>query len=113
MSAVDYGNILRMKWNICKTKLHNLTRKDANRELNEREKVLQDIQDLGMLIIEKPSLIGQMENERRAEWASKGGNIGHGFVDMRRIFVQRTQLSWTGLYGKAPWPRERKVWDKV
>ena len=28
-----------------------------------------------------------------------------------KIYVQRTQLSWIGLYGKEPWPRERKVWE--
>jgi hypothetical protein len=39
--------------------------------------------------------------------------IGHGIIEMRAKYVQRTELSWTGLYGKEPWPRERKVWEKA
>ena len=113
MRTIDYGNILRTKWNIWKTKMYDLTRKGAGRELKEREKILRNIQDLNMPIIEKSSRIGQMKNERRTERTPQGENIDHGFVDMRGKYVQRTQLSWTGLYGKEPWPRERKVWEKV
>jgi len=113
MNTIDYGNILKTKWNMCKTKIYDLTRKVAIRELKEKEKVLCDIQDLSMPIIEKSSRIGQMKNERRAEWTPQGENIDHGLVDIRGKYVQRTQLSWTGLYGKEPWPREQKVWNKV
>ena len=34
-------------------------------------------------------------------------------VEMRGKYVLRPRLSWTGLYGKEPWPRERKLWEKV
>ena len=87
MSTIDYNNILKTKWNICKTKIYDLTRKGAIRELKEREKVLRDIQDLSMPIIEKSSRIGQMKNERRTEWTPQGENIDHGFVDMRGKYV--------------------------
>jgi hypothetical protein len=40
-------------------------------------------------------------------------NIDNGLVDMRGKYVLRPRLSWTGLYGKEPWPRERKQWEKV
>ena len=113
MNTIDYGDILRTKWNVCKAKIYGLTRKGASRELKERGKLLSNIQDLNMPVIEKSSHTEQMKNERRAEWTPQGENIDHGFVDMRGKYVQRTQLSWTGLYGKEPWPRERKVWEKV
>ena len=113
MNTIDYGNILKTKWNVWKVKMYDLTRKGASGELKEREKVLRNIQDLKMPIIEKSSRIEQMKNERRTEFTPQGENIDNGFVDMRGKYVQRTQLSWTGLYGKQPWPRERKVWEKV
>jgi hypothetical protein len=40
-------------------------------------------------------------------------NIDNGSVDLRGKYVLRPRLSWTGLYGKEPWPRERKQWEKV
>jgi hypothetical protein len=40
-------------------------------------------------------------------------SIDRGFTNRRGRYVLRPRLSWTGLYGKAPWPRERKQWEKV
>jgi hypothetical protein len=34
-------------------------------------------------------------------------------VPMRGNYVLRPRLSWTGLYGKEPWPKERKQWEKI
>ena len=33
-------------------------------------------------------------------------NIDNGSVDMRGKYGLRTRPSWTGVYGKEPWPRE-------
>jgi hypothetical protein len=38
---------------------------------------------------------------------------GNDFADVHAKYVLRVRLSWTGLYGKAPWPRERKQWEKI
>jgi hypothetical protein len=113
MNTIGYSEIFWTKWNACKAKIFGLTRKNASRERNERENIFCNIQDLNMPVIENSFHTGQMKNERRAEWTPQGENIDHGFVDMRAKYVQRTQLFWTGLYGKEPWPRERKVWEKV
>jgi hypothetical protein len=113
MNPIGYGNILKTKWNIWKTKMYALARKGAGLGLKEREKVLRNLQDLNMPNIEKPFRIEQVKNERRTEWTLQEENIDNGYVDMGGKYVQRTQLSWTGLYGKAPWPKERKLWEKI
>ena len=40
-------------------------------------------------------------------------NTDNGFANMRGKYVLRTRPSWTGVYVKEPWPRERKIWEKV
>jgi hypothetical protein len=52
------------------------------------------------------------KKDRPNEWASLK-TIDNSSVDIRGNYVLRPRLSWTGLYGKAPWPRERKQWEKV
>jgi len=112
MNTGGYGSMLTTKWNICKAKLYALAREGLCLERKAREKVLRDFEALNMPIIEKPSGIDRMQNQRHSEWTLQGENIDNGFVDMGGKYVQRTQFSWTGLYGKAPWPRERKLWEK-
>ena len=113
MSTTDYGNNSETKWNALKSKLYALTRKGASRGPGEREDVLRTIQDLNMSSIENSSGIEQLKNGRQTDWTPQGENIDNGFVDMRARYVRRTRLSWTGLYGKEPWPRERKQWEKI
>ena len=88
-------------------------KKSQSVDLKEDEKVLRKNQDLKMPIVEMSSRIEQFNNERPTEWASQMKNIDNGFVDMRGKYVLRPRLSWTGLYGKEPWPRERKQWEKI
>jgi hypothetical protein len=96
-----------------KSKMYDLTRKIAWRGSKEKEKALRNNQDLNMSISEMSSPIEQFNNERRTEGASQMKNIDNGFANMRGKYVLRTRPSWTGLYGKEPWPRERKIWEKV
>jgi len=113
MSTTDYCNNSETKWNALKSKLYALTRKGASRGPGEREDVLRTIQGLNMPIIESSTGIEQLKNGRHTEWTPQGKNIDNGFVDSRARYVLRTHLSWTGLYGKVPWPRERKQWEKI
>lgn len=53
------------------------------------------------------------DNEYPTDRTPRGKKRDNDFVDMRAKYVLRPRLSWTGLYGKAPWPRERKQWEKV
>jgi hypothetical protein len=70
-------------------------------------------QDLKMPITEMSSRIEQLKNECRTEWNPQGKNIDNGLVDNRGKYELRPRLSWTGLCGKEPWPRERKLWERI
>jgi|APHig6443717497_1056834.scaffolds.fasta_scaffold447046_2 hypothetical protein len=113
MNTIDYGEGLKTKLIACKAKMDDLIQKVAIRGSKRSEKVLHKNQDLKMPIVKMSSRIEQFSNERPTEWASQMKNIDNGFVDMRGKYVLRPRLSWTGLYGKEPWPRERKQWEKI
>jgi hypothetical protein len=98
---------------VWKAKMYDLTRKVARFGSKEEEKVLRKIQGLNMPITEMSSRIEQLKDVLPNEWTPQRKNIDNGFVDMRGKYVLRPRLSWTGLYGKEPWPRERKQWEKV
>jgi hypothetical protein len=92
--------------------MDDLIQKVAIRGSKESEKVLRKNQDLKMPNSEMSSRTEQLKNDRPNEWASLKTNDNPS-VDIRGNYVLRPRLSWTGLYGKAPWPRERKQWEKV
>ena len=96
-----------------KAKLYDLTRKVASHGFKERENVLPNIQVPNMPITEMSSRMEQQKIEIRTQWTPQGKNSDNGLADMRCNYVRRPRLSWTGLYGKEPWPRERKQWEKV
>ena len=113
MNTIGYGEGLKTKLIAWKAKMDDLIQKVAIRGSKESEKVLRKNQDLEMPNSEMSSRIERLNNERPTEWASQMKNIGNGLVDMRGKYVLRTRPSWTGLYGKEPWPRERKQWEKI
>ena len=92
--------------------MDDLIQKVAIRGSKESEKVLRKNQDLKMPNSEMSSRTEQLKNNRPNEWASLKTNDNPS-VDIRGNYVLRPRLSWIGLYGKAPWPRERKQWEKV
>jgi len=110
MNTIDYGEGLKTKLIAWKAKMDDLIQKVGSKE---SEKAWRKNQDLKMPNSEMSSRIEQFNNERPNEWASQMKNIDNGFVELREKYVLRPRLSWTGLYGKEPWPRERKVWEKV
>jgi len=110
MNTIDYGEGLKTKLIAWKAKMDDLIQKVGSKE---SEKTWRKKQDLKMPNSEMSSRIEQFNNERPNEWASQMKNIDNGFVELREKYVLRPRLSWTGLYGKEPWPRERKVWEKV
>jgi len=113
MNTIDHDEGLKTKLIAWKAKMDDLIQKVAIRGSKESEKVLRKNQDLEMPNSEMSSRIEQLNSERPTEWASQMKNIGNGLVDMRGKYVLRTRPSWTGLYGKEPWPRERKQWEKI
>lgn len=113
MGSIDYGKGMKTKWIACKAKIYDLTRKVARRGSKENEEVLRNNQELNMPITEIPSRIAQLKNECRTEWTSQRKIIDNGFVANPGKYVLRPRISWTGLYGKEPWPRERKRWERI
>jgi hypothetical protein len=113
MNPIDHGVGMKTKLIAWKAKMDDLIQKVAIRGSKESEKVLRKNQDLEMPNSEMSSRIEQFSNERPTEWASQMKNIDNGFVELREKYVLRPRLSWTGLYGKEPWPRERKQWEKI
>jgi hypothetical protein len=112
MNAIDHRQGIEKKIGVWKAKMHGLIRKVERLGYKKGKKIL-NIQDLNMNISEMSSRIEHFNNERPTEWASRMKNTDYGFVDVRDKYVLRTRPSFTGLYGKEPWPRERKMWEKV
>ena len=112
MNSNGYGRGMETKLTTWKSKMYGLIRKIAWRGSKERERALRNNQGLNMSISEMASRIEHFNSERPTEWASQMKNIDNGFVGMRGKYVLRTRPSWTGVYGKEPWPRERKIWEK-
>jgi len=110
MDTIDYGKGMEKKivaW------IDGITKKITRRGSKESVNVLTKTRKMNVHLTESTyrirKLKGVLQDERNA-W-EKG--INNGSVDVRGNYVLRPRLSWTGLYGKEPWPRERKQWEKV
>lgn len=114
MNTFDYGKSMETKLIAWKAKISDLTQKITNRGSKERENFLRNTQDLNISSTEMSSRVEQLKkNVLSTEWNPQKKGIDNGFVDMRGKYVLRPRLSWTGLYGKEPWPRERKLWERI
>lgn len=112
MNNIDHGEGLKTKLIAWKAKMDDLIQKVAIRGSKESKKAFRNNQDLEMPNSEMSSRIEQFINRRPTELASQMKNINNDFVELREKYVLRPRLFWTGLYGKEPWPRERKQWRK-
>ncbi len=109
MNPIDKG--MKTKLIGWKARISDLRRKLANPGFQERGEVLRNTQDLNIPMVEMSS--GTQLKTYPTDRTPQGKKRDNDFVDMRAKYVLRPRLSWTGLYGKAPWPRERKQWEKV
>lgn len=91
-----------------KAGISELRRKRASPGFQERGDALRNTQDLNLPMGEMSS-----GNAYPTDWTPRGKKRDTDFVDMHAKYVLRPRLSWTGLYGKAPWPRVRKQWEKI
>jgi len=110
MNANDHDEGLKTKLIPWKTKMD--IQKVTIRESKESKKVLHKKQDMKITNSDMSSRTEQLKNNRPNQRASLE-TIDNPSVDIRGNYVLRPRLSWIGLYGKAPWPRERKQWEKV
>ena len=106
MNPIDKD--IQTKWVGLKAGISEFGQKLASPGFQERGKVLRNTQDLDMPMVEKSPA-----NAYPTDRTHRGRKRDNDFVDMRTKYVLRTRISWTGLYGKAPWPRERKQWEKI
>jgi hypothetical protein len=106
MNPIDKG--MKTKLIGWKARISDLRRKLTSSGFQERGEVLRNTQKLNMPMVEMSSA-----NEYPTDWTPRGKKRDNDFVDMRAKYVLRPRLSWTGLYGKEPWPRERKQWEKI
>jgi hypothetical protein len=111
MNTIDYGKDMQTRMIAWKAKMKDITLKVVSH--GSKEKVSCNNQDRNMPITKMAPPIEQLKNERRTEGTLQRENINNGIVDRCGKYVLRPRLSWTGLYGKEPWPRERKLWEKV
>jgi len=105
MSPVDKD---MQTWVGLKAGISELRRKRAITGFQERGDALRNTQDLNLPMGETSS-----GNASPTERTPRGKKRDTDFVDMHAKYVLRPRLSWTGLYGKAPWPRVRKQWEKI
>jgi hypothetical protein len=96
-----------------KAKMFDLTRKVECLGPEERDKVMHNNQDRNIRINRMSSRIEPLKNESPAEWTPQKKDIDNGCVDMRGKYMRRSRFSWTGVYGKEPWPRRTTLWEKV
>lgn len=113
MNTIDNGKNFETRLVALKAKFYDLTRKVASRGFKERENVFRNTQDLNVPATEMAPRIELFKKDRPAEWVSQMKTTDNGTADTRANYVLRPRLSWTGLYGKEPWPRERKQWEKI
>lgn len=93
--------------------IDGIVKKIARRGSEASENVLTKTRVLNVHRTESTSNIRKLEGVPQDEWNALEKGVDNGSVDVRGKYVLKPRLSWTGLYGKEPWPRERKQWEKV
>ena len=110
MDTIDYGKGMETKFIAW---IDGITKKITRRGSEESGNVLNKTRDLNVHRTESTYSIRKLEGVLQDEWNTREKGVDKGSVDVRGKYVLRPRLSWTGLYGKEPWPRERKQWEKV
>ena len=110
MDTIDHRNGKETKliaW------IDGIVKKFARRGSEVSENILTKTRVLNVHRTESTSSIRKLEGVLQDERNAWGKGVDNGSVDVRGKYVLKPRLSWTGLYGKEPWPRERKQWEKV
>ncbi len=78
MDVMDYCKGMEMELTAWKAKLYDLTRKVDKLGTAEKEKVLPNVEDLHMFLVEMSDRIEQLKNECPTEWTpQKKHRQGH------------------------------------
>jgi predicted nuclease with TOPRIM domain len=92
MNVKDYCNGVEIELTAWKAKLYDLTRKVDKLGSKEREKVLQNIEDLHILVTEMGDRIEQLKNECPTEWSPQKKDIDGSIVDMRGKYEETMEF---------------------
>jgi predicted nuclease with TOPRIM domain len=92
MNVKDYCNGVEIELTAWKAKLYDLTRKVDKLGSKEREKVLQNIEDLHILVTEMGDRIEQLKNECPTEWSPQKKDIDGAIVDMRGKYEETMEF---------------------
>ncbi|MEJ5359255.1 MAG: hypothetical protein WHT06_11345 [Desulfobacterales bacterium] len=102
MNVIDYCKGMEMELTAWKAKMYDLTRKVESLGSKEREKILQNVQDLNILLADMQARIEQLRNECPTEWSPQKKDIDKGTVDMRSKYEET--LNYIGKYAPVSIP---------
>lgn len=102
MDVLDYCKGMEMELTAWKAKLYDLTRKVDKLGTAEREKILPNIEDLHMFVVEMSERIEQLKNECPTQWTPQKKDIDKGTVDMRAKYEET--MEYIGKYAPVSIP---------
>lgn len=102
MNVIDYCKGMEVELTAWKAKMYDLTRKVESLGSKEREKILQNVQDLNILLADMQARIEQLRNECPTEWSPQKKDIDKGTVDMRSKYEET--LNYIGKYAPVSIP---------
>ncbi len=102
MNVIDYCKGMEMELTAWKAKMYDLTRKVESLGSKEREKILQNVQDLNILLTDMQERIEQLRNECPTEWSPQKKEIDRGSVDMRSKYEET--LNYIGKFAPVSIP---------
>ena len=88
MDVMDYCRGMEMELTAWKAKLYDLTRKVDKLGSAEKEKILPNVEDLHMFVVEMSDRIEQLKNECPTQWTPQKKEIDKGTVDMRARYEE-------------------------
>ncbi len=92
MDVKDYCRGVEQELTAWKAKLYDLTRRVDRLGSAEKEKVLQNVEDLHILVTEMGDRIDQLRNECPTEWSPQKKEIDGAHVDMRSKYEETMEF---------------------
>ena len=92
MDVKDYCKGTEMELTMWKAKLYDLTRRLDAMPSGHKEKVLQSVEDLHMIVAELETRIDQLRHECPAEWSPVKEGIDEAHVDMRSRYNETMEI---------------------
>jgi hypothetical protein len=88
MDVQDYCRAMNMELTAWKAKMYDVTRRLDQLGTAEREKVLPNVEDMHMLVVQMDDRISQLTRECPTEWSPIKKEIDDAHIDMRSKFEE-------------------------